>query len=161
MLAPKVIKCIVNMNFINFNSFYFYCQYLHPLWKGMVHIWYEKKILKGKNTMVHDRVLECFKHAQVLLKHHQFPWNLIIEILQVMKLTLRKFDKPNYYVPLVSSHGYWDILFKHCPHFLWLLWLCLHSIIGSNLGKHANDRYLLWLWKLSTKETLLYHSYKC
>lgn len=77
MLAPKVIKCIVNMNFINFNSFYFYCQYLDPLqiWKGIVHIWYKKGDLKGKNTMVHNRVLECFKHAQVLLKHNQFPWN--------------------------------------------------------------------------------------
>jgi hypothetical protein len=83
MFEPNVFKCVVKIDFTNFNSFFvFNHQYsnLHQFWKGMEHIWLGKKTFEKKKT-IHPWILNVLS----LLKHHQFHQILRIKTLQSME----------------------------------------------------------------------------
>ncbi len=108
---PKVFKCVVKMDFTNLKfSVSFNHQYKYPFQfrEGMVDIW-KKKITEK----IHSKVLSVYNHFWNIINLHQI---LSIESLQIMELiSEKKFDDPNYCVPLWIFKNKKIYNFKQCP----------------------------------------------
>jgi hypothetical protein len=100
-----VPKCVVNMNFTNFNSIYFQIisiTIISNVKKEWCTFDMQKRMLENKNKNSAWVYFECFKHVKGLLKHWQIEsnihyWNFAMNGAYSEK----KFDNPNYCAPLV------------------------------------------------------------